>query len=475
MMRIAFLHFHLKTGGVTSVIARQVEAVQKMGGEALIVSGEPAERPIGCEIIEIPQLAYDHAGQTPEHANATVRHILQGLRRYWTGGADIVHVHNPTLAKNRGLQTVLKGLQSSGVRLLCQIHDFAEEGRPDFFFEEPYVSDCHYAVLNRRDYGLLRTAGLEEQGLHLLPNPVAPIAQFETEHSPKTTEVLYPVRAIRRKNIGEALLLGLYFDPPARLAVTLPPNSPADRRSYRQWCRFATECGLNVRFEAGLQDDFSALISRCRYMVTTSISEGFGFAFLEPWTAGKPLWGRILPDICADFIENGLRLDHMYRRLSVPLHLFDAEGLRRRWQSAWVSAADRLGIELPQEMLQDAWPEVSRDDEIDFGLMDEVAQRQVILKVSDKRTDFELLKRLNPFLEWPGPSPAVDRNVLHNSTIVARHYSLLSYADRLHTLYERIKDAGTIRHAIDKRILTRAFLTPRTFSLLKWGSFDAAV
>jgi hypothetical protein len=472
-MQVAFLHFHLKTGGVTSVIARQVEAVQNAGGDALIISGEPADKPVGCEVIQVPQLAYDRPGRLSDPSDVIVKDILQCLQGRWPGGGDILHVHNPTLAKNRALQAVLKGLQAAGIKLLCQIHDFAEDGRPDFIFQEPYVSDCHYAVLNRRDYALLRKAGLQEKGLHLLPNPVAPIVPHEEESADsECAEVLYPVRAIRRKNIGEALLMSRYFTPPAPLAVTQPPNSPADCLSYAQWRRFAKDLDLNVRFEAGLRDDFSALVARCHYILTTSISEGFGFAFLEPWTAGKSLWGRILPDICEDFSEQGMRFDHMYEQLKVPLRLFDSEGFRRRWQSAWISAACRFGME-SMGSAEAEWREVSREGDVDFGLMDERAQGEVIARIIGKRDDFESLKQRNPFLEKPGPASLFHRNVAHNAKIVARQYSTQRYADRLHGIYKHIITQGTIRHEIDKNMLIRAFLTPRTFSLLKWGSFDA--
>ncbi len=473
-MRIAFIHFHLKTGGVTSVIARQVEAVRKFGGQAVILSGEPPARPMGCNVIVIPQLAYDQPGRQTERADTVARRISTSLEDHWPGGPDVVHVHNPTLSKNRRLQAVLKCLQHSGCRLLCQIHDFAEDGRPDFFFNEEYVADCHYAVLNRRDYDLLRSAGLKAPGLHLLSNPIVPLPKTDAAQSGSDDgEILYPVRAIRRKNIGEALLLSCYFDPPATLAVTLPPNSPADCISYAQWRSFVLENDLKARFDAGLKADFNVLVARCRYVLTTSVSEGFGFTFLEPWTVDKPLWGRLLPDICADFIEKGLVLDSLYERLSVPLDFFNHRELCRRWQSAWCSAAVRFGIAVAPDAVQSEWQEISAEGMIDFGLLDERAQRQVIAHIIVNSDRYELLQRLNPFLERPGPPHTTASDVNFNRLVVARHYSLESYTLRLHDVYESIISRGMIRHSIDKGILARAFLAPRTFSLLKWGSFDA--
>ena len=38
-------------------------------------------------------------------------------------------------------------------------------------------------------------------------------------------------------------------------------------------------------------------------LVTTSVAEGFGLAFLEPWLFGKGLLGRNLPEITVDFAK----------------------------------------------------------------------------------------------------------------------------------------------------------------------------
>ena len=52
-------------------------------------------------------------------------------------------------------------------------------------------------------------------------------------------------------------------------------------------------------------------------IVTTSIAEGFGLGFLEPWTFNKFLNGRNIPDITEDFSKLGVKLDHMYSRVEI--------------------------------------------------------------------------------------------------------------------------------------------------------------
>jgi hypothetical protein len=49
-------------------------------------------------------------------------------------------------------------------------------------------------------------------------------------------------------------------------------------------------------------------MSGARTVLTTSLKEGFGFSFLEPWTAGIPVAGRRLEAVCLDFEDEGVAL-----------------------------------------------------------------------------------------------------------------------------------------------------------------------
>ncbi|NIV99206.1 glycosyltransferase family 1 protein, partial [Candidatus Saccharibacteria bacterium] len=118
--------------------------------------------------------------------------------------------------------------------------------------------------------------------------------------------MVYPIRAIRRKNIGEAILLSLFFRDNETLVITLPPNSQADIESYEDWKAFVSDYHLRVEFDRGLNHPYEAIVASARYLLTTSIMEGFGFSFLEPWLFDKLVWGRKLTDICADFEVNGV-------------------------------------------------------------------------------------------------------------------------------------------------------------------------
>lgn len=469
-MRIVFIHYHLKTGGVTSVIRQQAAVLQGAGCQTLVLCGQPPPPDVHLPCSVIPGLAYDGV-RNPDLAAWEVAADIHGaIQAHWPRGADLVHVHNPTLAKNRLLQDILTLLQERGYNLLCQIHDFAEDGRPDAFFRQPYTADCHYAVLNKRDYDLLLSSGLKPEGVHLLPNPVQALEHVPAPSNRVRGPVLYPVRAIRRKNIGEALLLSLFFKPENPLFITLPPNSPQDILSYRDWLAFATEHRLQARFEVGLTHAFRSLVSDCRFILTTSVTEGFGYAFLEGWTGARVVWGRLLPGICGDFIDQGIRLDHFYPHLKIPLTWLDAEALSARWQQAFVRSANHLGVSLTGKTAQNAWSQLAGKGMIDFGLLHEAFQKQVLLHLLQKPETRDQLTDINGFLAHI-PESESGGLVEHNRRMITKHYNLACYRKKLLAIYPKVVQTR-VRHHLDKARLASAFMAPHRFSLLKWVPYD---
>ncbi len=472
-MRVALIHFHLNTGGVTTVLRQQAEILMARGHDVLILCGEKpmARWPVPVSIV--PGLAYDAAlPRAAPGVSETTDAILASFRRRWPGGPpDVIHVHNPTLAKNRRLQAVLKQLQQSGLALLCQIHDFAEDGRPNVYFQEPYLEDCHYAVVNGRDRRILLACGLMANGVHHLPNAVRPWSLQGQQPDSATGHVLYPVRAIRRKNIGESILLQHCAFPGSPLIITLPPTSPSDATSYRMWRRYAADKNLPVVFEAGIRGDFRQLMNEARYVITTSINEGFGFSFLEAWTAGKALWGRLLPDICQDFIGFGIRLEHLYSLLGIPVAWIAMDEFRRQWQAARQYAAAHFGMKMDERQIRSDWLRITKNGVIDFGLLSEPFQRQVLDHLLSTADSCRRLLEINPALQDFGSRQRIRDAVDHNRQAISAHFSLKDYEKRLMKLYETVCHRPVRQH-IDKAALFRAFMAPERFSLLKWRGFE---
>ena len=465
-MKIAFIHYHLRTGGVTTVLRQQVEALLDTC-EVLVLTGAPPESAFPCETVHISGLGYDSQDQNRSDPEDIAASITKAIDLKWKSGCDLVHVHNPTLAKNSDFLKILKALQNKKIKLFLQIHDFAEDGRPSVYFsEDEYIQDSHYGVINSRDYNILLKSGLKENGLHKIFNTITPF-NLSTKVATTKNLVLYPIRALRRKNIGEAILVSLFFKNNETLAITLPPNSPPDLKSHEEWKAFVEEKNLNVIFEAGLSHEFSELVMSARFLITTSITEGFGFSFLEPWTANKILWGRKLPEICNDFEKKGILLDHLYTRLSVPVEWLGKEKLFMTWQGCIGKACSMFDIIINDTKIKKAFEKLTSNQTIDFGLLDEAFQKIVISNVLSDKSNRDRLMYLNPFLLNPGNVSDKETLIKNNMNAVLLNYNKIKYKKNLVDIYSRvIKD--NVCHKIDKKVLLSKYLTLEDFSLLKW-------
>jgi hypothetical protein len=468
IMKIAFLHYHLKTGGVTTVLKRQVSALRGTC-EILVLTGDRAGTVLPCQVVEIPGLTYDHPDIVSPPPETTTQEILKALFHMWPNGCDLLHIHNPTLAKNHHLIACIHQLQASGLSLFIQIHDFAEDGRPGVYSQEPYPADCHYGVINTRDRANLLDAGLKPSGVHLIPNAIHPLPTA-SGHFPDGL-VLYPVRAIRRKNIGEAILLSLFLPSDQYLGITLPPNSSSDMTSYLDWKAFVQEHHLRVHFDMGLQHDFPALVGGASSMITTSIAEGFGFSFLEPWTAEKVLQGRRLGAVCRDFEANGLCLEYLYDKLEVPLEWIQKEDFYHTWQRTVSEAADRLKTSVDREDMNQYLTRLAEAGVVDFGILNERFQRQVLSHVLTRPEAKTHLAVQNPGVLFSVPEKDLGKILETNCRVVADHYGLERYREQLLSIYKKIIQQPVEQH-INKQILMDAFFDLDRFSLLKWGAYE---
>ncbi len=499
-MKIALAHYHLKTGGVTTVLRQQIEAI-KNDCEILVLTGELPDSPFPADIKHIPGLAYyGRSSKKVFTPKEVAESIIKAIHSKWKQGCDILHVHNPLLAKNKNFLKILQELRKRKIRLFLQIHDFAEDGRPlSYFDEDEYVPDCHYGVINSRDYNILLKAGLKKEGLHKIFNTIKPFELTPPSIPPRggvtpppfpprggapppfpprggikggvtPRFALYPIRAIRRKNIGEAILLSLFFKNHPALFITQPPNSPIDIISYKGWKSFAKENSLDVVFEAGLKYDFEQLVLAARFLITTSITEGFGFSFLEPWTAKKILCGRKLPDICYDFEQNGIKLDHLYTKLLVPVKWIDKNELYERWWASVLKACSLFNYKIDNNNIEKGFSAITKNNNIDFGLLNESFQKQIIACVLSDKKNANRLRSLNPYLSHIGEIENQEDLIQNNMKAVLSNYNNRIYKKKLFEIYSNVCK-NSVRQRIDKKILLSEFLNLQKFSLLKWGDY----
>lgn len=468
-MKIAFLHYHLKPGGVTTVLRHQVDALCRYA-ECIILSGAPPPSPFPCPVYHIPGIGYDDTQnyESPEEIADAIRTVIDD---HFGNTCDLLHIHNPLLAKNHLFLDIVKSLQQSGMKLFLQVHDFSEDGRPGAFFRgTDYPENCHYGVLNLRDYHILMASGLAADGVHYIPNCVAP---FDLPSVSRTESyVLYPVRAIRRKNIGEALLISLFLPENHALYITQPPNSRADFPSYDHWKSYVRTHHLPVQFEMGTQRDFVDLVAAAKWVLTTSITEGFGFAFLEPWTAGKLLQGRLLPDICQDFSDRGIQLMHLYAGIEIPQDWIGTQHLADRFHTCLGVNRQAFGDIWPDGWMGDFLNTLQKGETIDFGMLDENFQTVVIDKVRQEPAKRDDLIQLNPAFAAMLGMEDTPELISQNRDRVISLYHPDQYRERLFDIYTTILKRP-VRHRIDRTALLSGFLTYRNFSLLKWSTYDA--
>lgn len=457
-MKIAILHYHLRPGGVATVVKQQAAALSK-GDEVLLVAGEVPLADPGYPVAVVPGLAYDalRPVQSPER---TASDLESAVRSHFGGPCDVLHVHNPTLRKNSAFLRVLSVLRERGTVLYSQIHDLAEDGRPQSYFAEgDYPADSRYAAINSRDFRILSDCGLGDEGLDLLFNVVTPIGALDPRAEKNT--VVYPVRAIRRKNIGEALFLSLFLPKGVSLAITLPPTSPRDLPSYEAWKAAAARLRLPVEFEAGLDRDFNAVMSSARAVLTTSLKEGFGFSFLEPWTAGIPVAGRRLEAVCPDFEKEGIEQPRLYGELRVPISLIDLASFRAVWLSAVRDRDAGFGRRSDEAALAAGFERLVSGGAVDFGALDRQRQEALCEAARSDAAVRSAVLDANPSLPTLFDRPPEDL-VERNRAAVRERYTLDRYRAALLAGY-RAALGPQARRAIDKSALLDRFLKPEDF------------
>ena len=227
---------------------------------------------------------------------------------------------------------------------------------------------------------------------------------------------------------------------------------------------------LNVEFEKGLAHDFEDLVLSAEFLITTSITEGFGFSFLEPWLFGKLLWGRKLPEICRDFEMNGIQLEHLYTGLYIPADWIELHRFHQRWTACVRNACNLFNFPIIKALIRNAFSAVTKDGVIDFGILDETFQKKVILRLISGRKDVEKLIQINSFLSCPGKVSDKTELIKTNKRVVQESYNPTIYQQKMLDLYYKVSTT-TVKQRIDKTALAAAFLNLEQFSLLKWGEY----
>lgn len=423
--RIVIFHYHLNPGGVTRIVESQVESLldDDREREIIILCGKVANKgnlqTNGVKIIENELFNYIDENITDYHKvyQKTKEALLNEIKE-----TDILHVHNLNLGKNPIITLIFSELAREGYSLVNHAHDFAEDREKNWKLLKsvietefggnlnqvlyPSLNNYLFACLNSFDYNRLLSYGVERNKVTMVPNPVIfseRSTSFNAEEicetlqiSPAKKTITYPVRVIRRKNIGEFILLCYLFQDIANWVVTQPPKNPVEITPYEKWKNFCLKENIPVCFEAGTKVDFEALIKMSDYCITTSIQEGFGMVYMEPWLLGTPVIGRDIEMVTKDLINSGVSFPLLYNSIQI-------------------------------------------DEGKDFGQLDMDEQILFILKIKKDANTRKKLFQLNPFLNEM-LNDISNTLISENKNLILKEYSLEKFSQRLNGIYKRFTE-----------------------------------
>lgn len=478
-INVVFVHHHLNRGGVTHVILNQLSSIEKLakqgreihvailyGGRESIDEKRRAEfESLNLEFVEIPQLEYDSLREDFSRDDQLDRLMIEKLEELsFDSSNTILHVHNHSLGKNAALPMALQSLAREGYRLFLQLHDFAEDFRAENYRSlttqllrlsgsmsdvYPDAKQIHYSAINRRDKQILSQLGLSKSVVHYLPNAVplpprfrnhqAAKSEFATSYGldPDVPLLIYPVRGIRRKNIGEAILLTAISADPIYVGLTLEPLNEVEAGSYSHWKQFATDLHLPVLFDLAKGLSFETNIAAADSILTTSVAEGFGLVFLESFSFGKQLIGRDLVSVTDDFRQQGIQFENLYSEIRIPLQLVNRTDFKQQLQEILTQTWDRYEQPFESENVDQYFTSIEERGWIDFAMLTCDQQRGVISSaVRDPRVRKTIEDDNQQLIESLG---SIDAScVSDNQKAVKEQFSIASSGNQLVEIYDSL-------------------------------------
>ena len=113
---------------------------------------------------------------------------------------------------------------------------------------------------------------------------------------------------------------------------------------------------------------------------------------------------------------------------------------------------------------------ITKNNNIDFGLLNESFQKQIIACILSDKKNANRLLALNPYLSHIGEIKNKADLIQNNMKAVLGNYNNRIYKKKLFEIYSNIRK-NSVRQRMDKKILLSEFLNLHKFSLLKWGDY----
>ncbi len=331
-MNILFLHYYFKEDGITRSVLNNIRGLKELSENIkFIFAGDYFSPSVALDIEKryIDWSAQDLVSQ------------IQEVSR----DADVIIIENPTIAIIPKATLAFKEFSESNPdkKIIYRVHDFIDD-RPHLFekfkkvfnnFEDIYPTSSNVSFLTLTSFDKKRLIKKGLNNVNVLPNSIVAYdfctnpeksfnlrKIFETEGiiNPNEKILTYPVRVLKRKNIEEAMLLTKILNGAEenyRLIVTVPLDDDYKREIEILAENYKIQCSIGkaskyISFDKKDRYTIADLYSVSDLVISTSIKEGFGFAFIEPWLAGIPLIGRKIPEVTKDFEDNGIDLSHLY-------------------------------------------------------------------------------------------------------------------------------------------------------------------
>ncbi len=498
-MHLVIFHYHLLPGGVTQVIVSSVVSMLKYIPEITeitLVSGKRdntenvlnriqreiektpgSEKTLHLEII--PRIGYISDNTASPDSKELTEILTQKFRNgvWW--------IHNFHLGKNpvftRTLIEIAEKFRS--IRMVLHIHDFPECARFEYIKKlkahikgsfYPISENVRYAVINPRDRDYLIKAGIPSTRVFLLDNPVEEtqslpdtfpdrklddfFARTEPSYRPGHPLFIYPVRAIRRKNILEAGLITRLLPNSPNLFVTLPGVSAAEKKySNLVQSAFSRKLIPGV-FASGMKGEsaditFIRQIAASSFILSTSVQEGFGYLFFNAVQWKKPLYARYLDILRGTETIFKNQRARFYRSIFVPLRRKEKQILHEKY----LRKIKTLASVLPASSLLSLEKELSHifsTESTDFSFLTAEMQLSFLKNLDDTALRHD--------------TAAINREVLHDIDILSsesfttetaplsERFSLKNHAGIIQKILYSFENKDTVQGntTITERLLT---------------------
>lgn len=422
------LHYHLRPGGVRSVIESTLPAfAARLGVERVVfLTGEAApdgwsermaeQLPAGCFSTHIERALGYFSEQ--RDAPCEIRHrIRSALRDAIPDAASaVVWFHNPGLGRNLLVNRAVATFAArTDARLIFHHHDFWVENRWSRWPEMRQagcrtldsVASAMFGVGTRAVHATITSSDARALRLPVVacaPNPQSAITAKSNVRETRrwlTSQLgddrpvwILPTRILRRKNPAEAALIARWLLPDGWLVAFGGEASAGEQEFIRRLNAAASQNHWRAVFH--LRRDHaspspSALIAASEAVLLTSVQEGFGLAFLEAAVHGKPLIARRLPNVQPDLDALGFEFPHLYDDVIIPSALFDHRTERLRQHQLFLATKSRL----PEAFRKHAKPPIF-SDKMPFSRLTLDAQLEVLRHPPEQ--SWTACRPLNPVL-----------------------------------------------------------------------------